>query len=182
VLRGALLALIGLGALAAACDREPLDIPCPPVAAGGLVVSEVRGPQSTGDDADGQWIEVRNPGAAAVPLGGLVVRLRKLDGSGELRLIVRDASLTVPAGGYAVLGRFRHGDEPAHVDYGYADDFEGDLYGSGLVDLDACGTMIDRATWQDLPAAGTLARDAAGAWCVDATTAGTPGEDNPACM
>jgi hypothetical protein len=164
------------------CERAPLDVDCPPVTAGGLVVSEIRGPQGV-DDAFGQWIEIHNPGAAAVPLAGLSLRVRKLDGSGALAFLVRDGALEVPAGGYAVFGRFARDDLPAHVDYGYADDFETDLYGDGVIDLLSCGAVIDSSGYTGLPSAGTLARDAAGAWCVDSTMAGagSPGEGNPTC-
>jgi hypothetical protein len=174
--------VICLTSAALACEREPLDVSCPPVGEGGLVVTEIRGPQGV-DDALGQWIEIHNPGGAAVPLAGLQVRVRKLDGSGTLALLVRDGELSVPAGGYAVFGRFVHGDEPAHVDYGYADDFETDLYGDGVIDLVACGAVVDSASYGPLPSTGTLARGAADSWCVDASMAGagTPGEGNPTC-
>lgn len=186
-------AAVSAGVISAGgCARDPLDAPCPTAAVGGLVVTELSGPKAGGDDGLGQWIELHNPGAEPVGLGGLGVRLRKLDGSGDVRLIVRDAGLTVAAGGYVVLGRFAPGDEPAHVDYGYAGDFAGDLYGAGVVDLDSCGTLVDRASWTSLPGVGTrrlsggaapsaITNDDTAAWCDGAATDGSPKAANPPC-
>lgn len=187
------LALVATCALACAgCDRAPLDVECPPGTAGALVVSELRGRQSGGDDAMGQWIEIYNPGDAAASIAGLRVRLTKLDGSGEAQILVRDAALSVPAHGYAVLGRFTPGDLPPNADYGYAQDYAGDLYPSGVVELASCGNVIDTAIYDGLPITGTLALDGAAppdatandssaGWCIDPTSAGTPRQGNPPC-
>ena len=190
-LRGILLA-IGMGSVLAACDRAPRDVPCPPAQVGELVITEVRGEQLDESDVGGQWIEVANVSSQSIPLAGLLLRLRRQDGSGEIELLVRDGALAVPAGGRVVLGRFPSGDLPAHADYGYADDYEGELYGSGLLELESCGTLIDRASWTELPGTGTLeldgatqpdadANDTAASWCIDPAADGTPGEDNPTC-
>ena len=46
-------------ALVAACTRAPLEVPCPDLRAGDLVISELRGEQS-GTDTRGQWVELYN--------------------------------------------------------------------------------------------------------------------------
>lgn len=183
---------VGVATGAIACDRAPRDVPCPPAAVGALVITELRGAQVDEADTGGQWIELANTSGDAIPLAGLLVRLRRLDGSGEVELLVRDAELAVPAGARVVLGRFPSDDLPAHADYGYADDYEGELHGAGLLELESCGTLIDRASWMQLPQTGTLgldgaippdaeANDTAASWCEDPTPAGTPAEDNPSC-
>ena len=71
---------------------------------------------------------------------------------------------------------------------------------SGDVRVEACGVLIDRVVWTDLPDSGTYAlglappdatgNDTAGNWCTDATDdtdpttiglPGTPGESNHPC-
>jgi hypothetical protein len=191
-------AVLALGM--AGCEREPLPWICPDVGPGDLVITELRGSQ-TGSDTYGQWIEVYNASGAAQDLQGLSVELIRLDGSGPARILVRVDGVTVPAGGYAVLGRFATGQEPVHVDYGYLHDFSSNLYDSAAVDLVACGERVDRVVYRDLPRVGTLSYDgdltpdAMGnddedAWCVDdvpedSTTElgvpGTPGQPNRPC-
>lgn len=183
---------VGIVCGGSACDRAPRDVPCPPGGAGALVITELRGAQLDEADTGGQWIEVASTSASVIPLAGLLVRLRRLDGSGEIELLVRDGDLELGPGGRAVLGRFPADDLPAHADYGYAEDYEGELYGSGVLELESCGTLIDRASWMQLPQTGTLAvdgatppdaedNDIAAGWCDDATPAGTPRGDNPPC-
>lgn len=195
--------LLVVVAAAAGCAREPLDEVCPPLAAGDLAVSEIRGPQ-TGTDTWGQWIEVYNATAAELDLAGLDLSLHKLDGSGQADILVRRA-VRVEAGGYAVLGRFPADRLPEHADYGFEYDFGSSIYTDGVVGLVSCGTLIDEVVYQELPSEGSLAFDGAyppdaatndeqSAWCVDdqpwepgdaGTTMvgvpGTPGERNRAC-
>jgi hypothetical protein len=78
-----------------------------------------------------------------------------------------------------------------------------ELTPSGVLDVLACGVLVDRVTWTQLPREGSLAlsgatlpdalvNDAASAWCADARPAdppsvtelgvpGTPGQENPSC-
>lgn len=168
---------------------------CPEVAAGDLVITEVRGPQPRGDapDTGGQWIEIYNRSAATVDLLGMHVRLRTLDGANQPTIVVRE-SVPVVAGGYVVLGGSEEVDAPpSSFDYNWYPDFSSadsdgdldelvedrDLFGAAAIDLEACGVRIDRMVYEDLPAAGTYAlggepdaerNDDAGAWCTDATS------------
>ena len=184
---------------AAACSRPPLEGECPAAAVGDLVISELRGSQS-GNDEYSEWIEVYNASGGEIDLAGLVVSISKLDGSSDARLLVRE-SVPLDVGEYAVLGRQLPGAEPAHVSYGYQDDFSGDLYDSGAVALSSCGVRLDLAVYRNLPTRGTLALDGAAEpsaeanddaanFCVDdaedadsdlAGIRGTPRERNRPC-
>ena len=169
------------------CVRDPIDVPCPDVLAGDLVVSEIRGSQSGGaTDPTGQWIEIFNPSGSAVSLQGLSVVMRKVDGSAEIRIIVRSDGESVGAGSYAVLGRFPRGTEPAHVTYGYLSDYSENLYSAAEITLTACGNTLDRVIYRTLPTAGSLgfdggktldaaSNDTEGAWCADGQGDGKPG-------
>ncbi|MBW2703526.1 MAG: hypothetical protein JRF33_22135 [Deltaproteobacteria bacterium] len=185
-----------------ACEREPIEQFCPNVGVGELAISEIRGVT----DAAGQWFELHNPNDTAVNLTGLSLRLAKLDGAGEWEIVLREQGLSLEPFGYFVLGRFNSDDLPSHVDYGYAADFDGDIYSAGFLQLYACETLIDQVIWgQDdnsasaeiLPSDGTLSFDGAvvltaesndiGAnWCYDEMDdgfykSGTPKEMNRAC-
>lgn len=194
--------LLGVVSLAtSACTREPVDVQCPAVTAGDLVISEIRGDQS-GEDTYGQWIEIFNATSSQVDLKGAQLSTQKLDGSGEGIILIR-RSIPIAAGGYAVLGQFVDDDTlPDHVDYGYADDYDSDFHNSAAIDLRSCGDQIDRVIYHDLTGTGTWALDGAAEpdattnddeanWCVDDRDTmpdptmlgipGTPGERNPAC-
>lgn len=169
----------------AGCERDPIDTPCPDVQAGGLVLSELRGAQSSAD-SNGQWVEVYNASGRAVSLGGLALTMRRLDGGAEVRIMVRSETEQVAAGGYAVLGRFSEGNEPAHVTYGYLSDLEENLYTAAELILSACGLTLDRVVYRSLPTSGSLgfdggrtldaaANDTESAWCADAMGDGRPG-------
>jgi hypothetical protein len=169
------------------CARDPVDAICPDVSEGALVVTEIRGPQ---DDQNGPWIELFNATSGSIDLEGTRVRFRKKDGSSEIPIIVR-RSVTVGAGEYAVLGLFLDGEQPAHVDYGFQDDFNASWLSAAAIDVESCGNLIDRATYDSLPDVGTFelgtdppdaeANNLPTSWCIDPASAGTPGEANPAC-
>jgi hypothetical protein len=180
-----------------------LDLECVPLGSGDLAFSELRGKQ-TGTDTWGQWIELYNTTAGEISLLGVTVNIRKLDGSGERDIVVRDRTVSVLGQDYVVLGR-QSGELPAHVDYGYEDDFSSDLYVDAILQLYACEEMVDQVVYHDLPSEGTLAFDGSltltavsndeeSNWCVDATEPppqdggttqvglpGTPGEVNRPC-
>lgn len=182
------IATVAIAGVLAGCSRDALDGACPDVSAGELVVTEVRGDQS-GTDGYGQWIELYNASPAAVDLRGLEVHVQRVDGGADGHLLVRE-TVTLAAGGYAVLGRFPPTATPDHVDYGYVLPCEdtasgcGDywldtnLYDAAGVDLNVCGERIDRAIYRDLPSRGSWALSGAAApdaaanddeagWCVD---------------
>jgi hypothetical protein len=173
-----------------ACVRDPDDSKCPALAAGDLVVTEIRGPQ-TAADTTGSWIELYNASGAATSLDGLRVRFRKKDGSGELDALVR-RDVPLAAGAYAVLGLDDDAQLPDEVDYGFASDFHGSAFlPNAAIDVEACGVLIDRAQYDALPRTGTFslgaqpptadANDFPTAWCTDPSPSGTPRAENIAC-
>lgn len=183
----------------AGCSREPEDLLCPDVGPGDLVVTEIRGPQSSPNSLP-QWIELANVSGNDLDLQGLHVALQRPDGSNPVDMIVR-YKRPLPADDYYVLGLISDTMLENGVDYGLAGDYDGDLYEDGLLDLVSCGETIDRVDYENLPKAGTWslgvvppdaeANDDASLWCVDATPTdgpttelgvpGTPGEENRPC-
>ena len=174
--------------LAVGCTRAQAPEECPPLGAGELVITEFRGPQSADDDH--AWVELYNASGAGVDLEGTKVRFRKKDGSSEVDVLVRRA-VNVAAGAYVVLGLYVDDDtRPAYVDYGVAGDFHPGFLSAAAVDVEACGALIDRATYDVLPKPGTYSlgvapdagqNDIPASWCVNATPEGTPQQANPAC-
>lgn len=193
------LALASVLASTTACVRDPLPSACPRLAAGDLVVTEIRGKQA---GSYRQWIEIYNATDADIAVAGLRLTLTQLDGVGAQTFIVRDEALDLPAGGYLVLGS---GDPAAldYIDYDYSPDQPSDLYGGAILELTACQTLVDRLIYSGLPEVGTLALDGAAVpdaaanddtkvgWCVDDRVSegpqtqigirGTPGGANPPC-
>ncbi|HWO17690.1 MAG TPA: hypothetical protein VNO30_02905 [Kofleriaceae bacterium] len=177
----------------AACARVPAERVCPPLEPGHLVVTEVRGPQ-TPEDPLGAWIELFNASGVAVDLAGIKVRFRRKDGSSEISVLVRRSLPAAPAS-YTVLGLFDDDELPSHVDYGFAGDHAGEWLGAAAVDVEACGTRLDRAVYDSLPVRGTFSlggvpdanrNDLPASWCTDgrqvgATFPGTPKSPNVAC-
>jgi hypothetical protein len=170
-----------------ACAHDPEAAICPEAGPGDLVITELSGEESTT-----QWVELYNAGSE-VDLEGAVLELLSIDGSVDLRLMVR-RSLVVAGGDYVVLGMGGDADRPDHVDYGFGADFETDsdpasFPSSGGLWLTACAAEADDVPRFDMPPEGTLAlgtdppteaaNDDDASWCADPT--GTPGESNPPC-
>ena len=169
------------------CSRPPLGDVCPDVAEGDLVITEIRGPQ-TGGDNRGQWFEVYNASDHTVDLRGLRIEFFNLQGKPQGRpALVRANEFLVQPGGYATFGHHDPTDLPAFIDYtiitdyftdpsldddevmtllelglepeDFADRQPRDLLSSGRIDLTACGELIDRVRYETLPAVGTLSLD-----------------------
>lgn len=191
-------AALACASLACACAVEPLNEVCPALEEGELVITEIQGPQTDATTLP-QWIEITNLSGRELELVGLHVVLSYLDGSGERVLVLRQQR-TLPADAYFTLALVPDNDRPADMDYGLAEEYDGDLYGDGIVRIEACDTLVDAVVYRDLTKAGTWAlgamppdaeaNDAADAWCVDDTAAGadspsgvpgTPGKANPPC-
>ncbi len=180
------------------CTRDPEDALCPKIASGDLVVTEVHGPQSPEDAINGDWIELYNASGRDLDLLGLRVRFRRKDGSTEIPVIVRD-SVNAGAGSYTVLGLFNNdATRPQHVDYGFAGDFtESSWLAAAAIDVESCGTLIDRSTYDVLPKMGSFSYDGAMMpdananddlrnWCtnpamIGSSYPGSPKAANPPC-
>lgn len=181
----------GLGlavALLPACEREAEPLLCGDLAAGDLVISEVRGGPDVAD-ADGQWIELYNASGAPIELQGVAIEIR--DNTADRVLLRRP--LTVAAGAYVVAGKYPDETRPAHIDVGW-----GATPGlpANAVLTASCGAQaLDVVAYTNLPSPeenrdpappdppsgdkGTYAlglappdavgNDTAGNWCIDST-------------
>ena len=99
--------------------------------------------------------------------------------------------LSVAAGAYVVLGMVNDdGMKPAHIDYGFALDFHVTFLAPAAVDVEACGTLIDRAVYDVLPKTGTYSlgvppeanqNDIPASWCENPVSACTPQQPKPPC-
>lgn len=176
--------------------REPVEEICPAVGPGDLVVTEIRGSQS-GADTYGQWIEIHNTTNESFDLRGLKIRMYRLDGGGELILLLRDDEVPIDAQQYVVVGHHDPARLPSFVDTTIFADYSSkstdghvqprSLYTDAVIELIACGTEIDRMFYRDLPTAGTFALDGAqkptaeanddpDSWCTDDNE---PDDDGP---
>jgi hypothetical protein len=174
------------------CTREPEEALCPDVAVGGLIVTEVRGPQMPADPANGEWIELYNASGQSIDLEGIRVRFRRKDGSSEIPVLVRE-TVTAPADSYVVLGLFLNdANRPAHVNYGFASDYTETWLAAAAIDVESCGVRIDRATYDALPKMGSFSftgakppepndNDDLRNWCANTTLTGSPQQANPPC-
>ena len=151
-LRNAVLFCV-LAATAACAERAPLEPVAPPelatAAATGprLVVNEVMADPSAVTDDAGEWFEVHNWGASAIDLQGWSI-VSNNDAAHTV-----STSVTVPAGGYAVLAREANRKKNGGVTVSYT-------YGTGmalanssdwLVLRDAAGATVDSVAWSSVP-------------------------------
>ncbi len=182
----------GLVAIASAgCSRPPVGQFCPDVAEGELIITEIRGPQ-TGGDNRGQWFEVYNAAETAIDLRGLRVEFYNRQGSlapPGRPILVRAEDFTIEPGTYVTFGNHDPLTQPGFVDYTFItdyfttrapdadeelallelglepEDFTGrqpkDLERAGRIDLVACGQLIDRLRYETLPSEGSLILDGA---------------------
>lgn len=159
-----LLALGTAGLLAACADVAPTPVTPRPAlatlagAAPALVINEVMAdPAAVADDV-GEWLEVHNPGTAAVELQGW--RLQ----SGNDAVHTVSASVVVPAGGYAVLARNGTKRKNGGVVAQYA-------YGTGL-------TLANAADWLALRDPAGITADSV-AWASGMPSGATRGVSDP---
>lgn len=181
-------ALVFFVVILVGCARDPAMALCPELAAGELVVTEFRGPQSPDDTV---WVEIYNASGRSLDLEGLKIRFRKKDGSSEIDVLVR-RPLQASAGAYVVLGLVQDdSSRPAYIDYGFAGDFMQGFLPAAAVDVVSCDHLIDRAVYDVLPKMGTHslgtrppdanANDIPASWCDNPAPAGTPQQPNPPC-
>lgn len=150
----------------AGCARAPVERLCPELEVGALVVSEL-GAAPRGEPS---WLELVNATADEVDLAGVGIRMRRLDGGAEHRSLVREELLVGP--GAPVVVRL-----------------EAPFYAAAALWLESCEVDLDRVTYAQLPARGSLSlgewppsssgNDRSEAWCTDAQ--GSPAERNQPC-
>ena len=178
-----------------ACTREAADEICPELVAGDLVVTEVRGEQTSGSLA--QWIELYNATGRGLELIGLHVRVRAIDGSDEDRIIIR-RDLSVGPGAYFTIGVGDDAARPPYVDYAAGTDTGNALFANAAIEVEACGgEQIDQVVYRGLTREGTYSlglspptaagNDPDSVWCNNQdddgsmTFPGTPQAANPPC-
>ena len=192
----------GASCVVVACAEDPLPYVCPAVDPGQLVVTELRGPQSEADTR-GQWLELTNVGGGTVDLEGLHIVTYQLDGTNEMDGIVR-YKRELDDGERFVVGKYASATMPAWIDYDFNHEWPSDVSADAVVELRACGEIIDAIVYHGLPTTGTYSLgleppDADGnddeeAWCNDTQPPpddepmteigipGTPGEENHPCV
>ncbi|HVK82958.1 MAG TPA: hypothetical protein VM513_02575 [Kofleriaceae bacterium] len=179
-------ALIAAACVAATgCVRDATDQVCPDLAKGDLIVTEIGGPQ-TGNDLLVPWIEIYNASGDSVDLRGTRIRFRRLDGSAEISVLVR-RSLVTAAESYTVLGLDKDSMLESYLDYSFGPDYQGSWLSAAAIDVEVCGTLVNRARYSSLPNTGSYslgtmppdpdATEDATKWCTDTTAngAGFPG-------
>jgi beta-lactamase superfamily II metal-dependent hydrolase len=145
----ALAALAFAGACAERAPLEPAATVAPALAAAGprLVINEVMAdPAAVGDDG-GEWLEVHNWGDADADLQGWT-----LASNNDAPHTISN-SVSIPAGGYVVLGRSGNRKQNGGVSVGY-------VYGTGLALAntsdwlalrDPAGATVDSVAWSSVP-------------------------------
>ena len=158
---------------------------------GVLFISEVMNNPSSVADSRGEWFEVYNPSSTDVYLNGLTIT--DVDGV-ESHVIHSMSPVTVPAGGYAVLGNNSNpvSNGNVTVDYRYdgivlSNESDGLRLKFGDVVIDQVmwddgATMPDvsgRSMQLDVLYYDSVSNDTSDYWCAPA--ASTPGTENGIC-
>lgn len=182
---GSILAALTVGV---ACG----DSGSPSLSPGALVITEIMANPTQVADADGEWFELYNSTPSAIDLTGLIV----LDEGTDSFTVV--TSVTIPSGGYIVLGRSTaqasNGGADVHYAYsGFTLDDAGDeivlIYRGVQVDrvaYHAAFPMVAGAAMSLQQGSTQTGNDFAGNWCAATTVygagdSGTPGAENPVC-
>ncbi len=166
-----------------------------------VVFSEIMNNAGAGSSDNGEWVEVFNPGSAAVDLVGWTLEYKTVK-----HVIKAVGKTVVPAGGYLVLGRSNDVTKNggATVDYVYGTAWQMANDTGSLTLLMPNGTISDtvaysnKAPWPvgkqgtsyqcSSTALNSTANDPGTAWCLSAVSFGTsgkfgtPGSDNAVCV
>ncbi len=197
-----LAATLGLVACGPGDDADT----CSGLLAGDLVVTEVLADfdaptGSSGADEGKEWFEIHNASSGPIELAGVVLEHGRPTEVDPKRHAMR--AVTIPAGGYLVLGNVLPDLAPAHIDYGYANDL-GDLFNTdgGRLALRCGDTIVDEAAYGGATPGlafaldggsppDYMANDDLANWCEAEEVAsyeyepanfGTPGAPNQDCM
>ncbi|WP_257457556.1 lamin tail domain-containing protein [Archangium lipolyticum] len=192
-------AVLALALASSACGLsfDEVEPSCEGWRPGDVVITELL-PDPAGADTGQEWMELHNPGSAAVDLKGLLLYAARLDGSQE-RAYLFEESMPVDARGYRVLGDVRVEQLPAHVNHSYGDTLGSLGNTGGLIGL-RCGDVVVDEVHYIAPLRSGVARiydgrlvpdaldnDDTSRWC-DAPAPGSgsgprasPGTANPPC-
>ena len=113
------------------------------------VINEIMQNPSAVSDSDGEWFEIYNPTGAAVDIDGWTIE----DNDSDSHVINNGGALSVPAGGYLVLGNNSDSGTNGGVSVDYQ--YSGIALANGgdeLVLLDVDLTEADRVEWDGGPA------------------------------
>ena len=147
------------GTPGAANDGSAPPPPPPPPPGGGdegdVVINEVMADPSAVTDANGEWFEVYNAGAAAVNLNGWVIA-----GNNDAPHTIA-ADVVVAAGGFAVLGRngstATNGGVTVHYVYAGATTMNLGNSADWLAIRGPSGATVDSVAWTSVPAGASRA-------------------------
>ena len=111
--------------------------------AGALVINEIMYDPKKSSDSNGEWVELFNPGSAAVDIDGYTLR------DNEANVHVIKGSVIVPAGGFAVLARNGTVKDNGGVtaDYVYGEDFFLANSTDAVVLEDGSGDLVDSVSY-----------------------------------
>ena len=152
-------------ALTGACSRTPETVLSPngqavspsgtqalaaPTSTTRLVISEVMADPATISDANGEWFELHNPGAASVSLSGFQI------GSANDAAVTITGAVNVPAGGYIVLAK--NSDSALNGGLNAAFSFGALNLANNATDWliirDNVGALVDSVSWGAVPPTG----------------------------
>jgi predicted extracellular nuclease len=112
-----------------------------------VMINEIMQNPSAVFDSNGEWFEVHNPTAGPVDINGWTIR----DNDFDSHVISNGGPLSIPAGGFLVLGN--NGDSATNggvaVDYAYGGGFFLANGSDELVLLDGSLVEIDRVEWDN---------------------------------
>ncbi|WP_239577003.1 lamin tail domain-containing protein [Archangium primigenium] len=188
---------MGLFLAAVACEPSSLsDLPaCEGWRPGDVVITEVL-PDPEGTDTGREWLELYNPGRAAVDLRGLMLYAARADGAQE-RAYFFETSVPVEPRGHVVLGDVRTGTPAPPVDHAYGDALGALANTGGRLGLRCGEVVVDEVHYakarsgvsrifdgQRVPDA--VDNDVPEHWCDSPASAEgglrmSPGAENPPC-
>jgi hypothetical protein len=192
--------VVALVLMSSACGLsfDEVEPACEGWKPGDVVITEVL-PDPEGADTGQEWMELHNPGSAAVDLKGLLLYAARADGSQERAYLFED-SVLVEARSYGVLGDVRVEQLPAHVNHSYGDTLGSLSNTGGLIGLRCGDVVVDEVHYAGPIRSGVarifdgslvpdaLGNDDTGRWC-DAPAPGSgsgprasPGAANPSCV
>jgi hypothetical protein len=160
-----------------------------PAQPGALLISELMIDPKAVSDAEGEWLELHNPGSEALNVQGCVL------GDGSERPQPLEDRLLVPPGAFVTIARSEHAGFAPTVVAAFSL-----KNGADVLSLSCDGVSIDRVAYDEASgypispgvamsldgrSLDAVRNDVAAAWCpaieAYATDLGSPGEKNPPC-